>query len=288
MRIFVSGLILVMAVGFGSGQTSGPARRPSRTGRIETIAPFHSTVLANDRALNVYLPPGYEAPPKRRYPVLYMHDGQNVFDGMTSYIPNQEWRADETAESLIKSGLIEPIIIVAIDNAGGDRANEFLPTKARMGNESAGGRADQYGEMLRKEIMPLINQRYRTRTGPHNTGLCGSSFGGIVTLHLGLTHPETFGKLAVVSPSIWWDNRVMLKRIAALPAKPKVRVWVDIGSDEGPGAERDAQDAFNALVAKGMKPGKEIVFYVDSGARHSEVAWAGRMGMILLYLFGKK
>jgi predicted alpha/beta superfamily hydrolase len=263
-------------------------RKTSLTGHVDHIARFHSTILGNDRNLIVYLPPDYDTNPNRRYPVLYMHDGQNIFDGMTSYIPNQEWRADEAAEGLIQAGLIEPLIIVGIDNAGIDRGNEFLPTSAKMGGQSMGGRADQYGKMIQQEIIPLINAKYRTKRGPKNTALAGSSFGGIITLYLGIHHPDLFGRLAVVSPSIWWDNRVMLKQIAALPAKPNVRIWLDIGTAEGNEAVKDTQDAAKALADKGFRPGKDLAVYIDNGAAHNESAWAGRIGMILLYLFGKR
>ena len=240
----VVGIILAQA----SAQTPGE-RKTSLTGTIEHIVKFHSTVLGNDRNLIVYLPPDYQSQPKRHYPVLYMHDGQNIFDGMTSYIPNQEWRVDEAAEGLIKAGLIDPLIIVGIDNAGADRGNEFLPTSATMSGQSMGGRAEKYGAMIRDEIMPMINAKYRTLRGPKNTALAGSSFGGIITLYLGIHHPETYGKLGVVSPSIWWDRRVMLKQIAALPSKPKVRMWLDIGTAEGGDSVKDTLDTRDAVSA---------------------------------------
>jgi predicted alpha/beta superfamily hydrolase len=267
--------------------TAEPKRVTSLTGIVRKHVNFHSNVLGNDRDLVVYLPPGYDEHSGRRYPVLYMHDGQNVFDGMTSYIPNQEWRADEAAQALIEANAIEPIIIVGINNAGMDRGNEYLPTRRQMGSDFVGGRADKYGDMIVNEIKPLIDRTYRTKPDRANTGLCGSSFGGIITLHLGITRPNVFGKLAVVSPSVWWDERVMLKRVAALPRKPNVKMWVDMGTDEGPGAVRDAADLRDALIRKGFQPGKDLLYYLDRGAKHNEAAWAGRFDAILLYLFGK-
>ena len=287
MKLRLSWPILGLIVAQASAQTPSD-RKTSLTGTVEHIVKFHSMVLGNDRNLIVYLPPDYQTQPHRRYPVLYMHDGQNIFDGMTSYIPNQEWRVDEAAEGLIKAGLIDPVIIVGIDNAGVDRGNEFLPTTATMGGQSMGGRAEKYGAMIRDEIMPMINAKYRTLRGPKNTALGGSSFGGIITLYLGIHHPETFSKLAVVSPSIWWDHRVMLKQIAALPNKPKVRMWLDIGTAEGGDSVKDTLDTRDALVAKGFREGKDLATYIDGGAAHNELAWSRRIGMILLYLFGKR
>ena len=267
-------------------------RISSLTGNIQHIKAFHSEVLSNDRDITVYLPPDYDTNTRRHYPVLYMHDGQNVFDGMTSFIPNKEWRADESAEALIQAKLIEPLIIVGIDNGGMERANEFFPTRAKFDNNTAGGKADLYGKMLLTEVMPLINKTYRTKQGPENTGLCGSSFGGIVTMHLGLMHPEVFGKLGVVSPSVWWDDRVILKEVDGIKQKPHQKIWLDIGTKEADKDEpentstiENATALSDLLVKKGWKPGRDLAFFVDKDAHHNEDAWAHRMPMILLFLF---
>ncbi len=269
-------------------------RVASLTGNIQKLPTFHSKILGNDRNIAVYLPPGYESG-NRHYPVLYMNDGQNVFDGMTSYLPNKEWRADESAQALIESRLIEPIIIVAIDNGGMERANEYLPTEAKFGSNKSGGKADLYARVLIEEVMPLINEHYRTKKGPENTGLCGSSFGGIVTMHIGLKHPDVFGKLAVVSPSVWWDSRVILKEVSAITQKPKQRIWVDIGSREAGTNEKsnnqttkDTEDLVHLLGEKGWKLGKNLAYFVDKGAAHNEDAWAHRMPLILTFLFGTR
>lgn len=282
------GLLAAFAVTVGPLQDRPqPERKTSITGTVQAIKGFESKVLGNSRDVWVYLPPDYDKETARRYPVLYMHDGQNVFDGMTSYLPNLEWRVDEAAEALIRTKLIEPVIIVGVSNAGVDRANEYLPTKARMGQNEAGGRADLYGKMLTDELMPFIDKTYRTKRGPANTAICGSSFGGIVTLHLGLTRPDAFGKWGVVSPSLWWDDRLMLKRVNSLAKKPNARVWVDMGTNEGPGAVVQARELRDAMVKKGWVLGKDLVYYEDGFAVHNEGAWAGRMDMILRFFYGR-
>ncbi|RYG26686.1 alpha/beta hydrolase [bacterium] len=259
-----------------------PQRPHTITGVVRTHTAFESKVLANKRDILVWLPPQYGTEPSRRFPVLYMHDGQNAFDAATSFAG--EWRADEAATGLIGANLVEPVIIVAVPNMGVERANEYLPTRAR----NMGGKADLYGEFLAKELKPFVDRTYRTKTGSMDTGLIGSSLGGIVTLHLGLAKPSVFGKLGVVSPSVWWDDRLMLKRVAALPKKTSSRIWVDIGSDESPAAMKDAEDLRDALIAKGWKRGKDLAFYLDWGAKHNEAAWSGRMGEILMFLFPAK
>ncbi len=247
-------------------------------GDVRTHAAFESKLLGNRRDVLVWLPPQYASQPKRRFPVLYLHDGQNVFDAATSFAG--EWRADEAATGLIGARGMEPIIMVAVPNMGAERGNEYLATRVR----NMGGRGDLYGRFLAEELKPFIDRTYRTKTGPGDTGLLGSSLGGLITLHLGLTKPKTFGKLGVVSPSVWWNEREILGQIVRVPA----RVWVDIGTDEGQGAQRDAEDLRDALVAKGWREGKDLAFYLDHGAKHNEAAWAGRLGEILTFLFPAK
>lgn len=276
-------LVLSLAV-----SPQGDVRKNSMVGDIRPHTAFESKILGNKRDVWVYLPPDYDKEPNRRYPVLYMHDGQNVFSGQTSYIPNQEWRADEAAEALIKAKVVEPLIIVAISNAGMARGDEYLPTRRTMRETEVGGKADLYGKFMTDELMPVIDQTYRTKKGPANTGLCGSSFGGVVTMHIGLTLPKVFGKLAVVSPSVWWDDRVLVRSVQALKSKPNQRIWLDMGTDEGSGAVADATQLKDALVGKGWREGKDLLFYIDAGARHNEAAWAGRMDAILLWLFPVK
>lgn len=266
----------------------GQDRPHTLTGHIDVIPAFESKFLNNKRPVWVYLPPDYAKNLKRRYSVLYMHDGQNVFDGATSFIPGQEWRADEVAESLINSNLIEPIIIVGIANAGMDRGDEYLPTRAKMGaGPAVGGRADLYGRLLIEELKPFIDRTYRTLPDARHTALAGSSFGGIATLYLGLTHPNVFSKLGVVSPSVWWDDRVMLKRVDALPKALPLRIWVDIGRQEGD-AVGDAEALRDALIKKGWKLGRDLAYYEEGYAEHNELAWSRRMPALLLFLFGRK
>jgi predicted alpha/beta superfamily hydrolase len=258
----------------------------SLTGNIEKLVGFESKTLQNRRNISVYLPPQYDLDKLRRFPVLYMHDGQNVFDGSTSYIPNQEWRADEAAEALINAGLIEPIIIVGIDNGQAARADEYLPWRIKMGSNEGGGKADLYGKMLTEEVMPLVNAKYRTKTGAANTGLLGSSFGGVITSYLGVTRPDVFGKLGIVSPSVWVNGRELLKTVK--PLKNRQRIWIDMGTKEGSGAVADARALFDSYKAAGWREGKDITLVIDGNAEHNELAWSRRIMSILSYLFGKK
>jgi predicted alpha/beta superfamily hydrolase len=284
--------LFILIVGALAGGSAAAQRPHTLTGDIRLHKTFHSKILNNDRALIVYLPPGYDAHPKARYSILYLHDGQNLFDGATSYIPGQEWRVDETAQSLISNGKIEPLIIVGIYNTGVERINEYTPVADLK--YQAGGKADLYGRMIVEELKPFIDSTYRTRKDARHTGLGGSSLGGLVSLYLGLRYPNVFGRLAVVSPSVWWGDKQIVHFTEALPRKPPLRVWLDIGTKEGRDA-KDAEDTTNGarllrdtLIKKGWKIEKDLKYFEAEGAEHNERAWAARAASILEFLFPKK
>jgi predicted alpha/beta superfamily hydrolase len=242
---------------------------------------FHSQFLEHDRDVLVWLPPGYDTATDR-HPVLYMHDGQNLFEPDTAFHKGEHWRLGETAAALIDAGSIEPLIIVGIYNTGDYRKDEYTPTRdARLG----GGQAGDYGRMIVEELKPLIDRTYRTRPEPEHTGLGGSSLGGLVTLYLGFTHSQVFGRLAVLSPSVWWNWRAILKTVRQSRAKPAVRLWVDMGTAEGKRGLDDARLLKAALVGLGFVPDVDLHYAEYEGATHSEESWAERVGPMLTWLF---
>lgn len=267
-------------------QTSD-GRKPSVTGELRIQEHFASKILGNERSLRIWLPPDYERDSRRHYPVMVLNDGQNLFDGMTSYIPNQEWRADETAKALIEAKLLPPMILVGVDNAQAARGDEYLPTRRAYlpSRDEYGGKADLYGRFLIEEVLPYVRKNYRTQDGARNTGLAGSSFGGVITAYLGLRHPETFGRLGIVSPSVWWDDRVLLKLVDAMPKKTGQRVWIDIGTGEGNDTVANARGLADVYARKGWKPGKDLALVVEAGREHNEAAWAGRFGEMMMFLW---
>lgn len=252
-------------------------------GRYEHHAGFHSEFLVRDRNVVVYLPPGYDAEESRRYPVLYLQDGQNLFDGATAFVYGQHWRVGETADALVNAGEVEPLVIVGIYNAGEKRIDEYTPTKDRRSR--IGGKADLYGRFLVEELKPFVEARYRTLTDAPNNGLGGSSLGGLVSLHLGIKYPHVFGKLAVLSPSIWWDRRIILRNVRTLETKPGVRVWIDVGTEEGRNHLKDARMLRDALVTRGWVLDSDLKYLEAVGAGHNELAWAERVGPVLRFLF---
>ena len=268
------------------GAVTQPSQSHTLTGDFRAHTKFHSKFLPTDRDVLVYLPPGYEADRRRRYPVLYLHDGQNLFDGATSFIPGQEWRVDETAQALILSHAIEPVIIIGIYNTGRERIEEYTPSADPK--FKVGGKADLYGRLIVEELKPFVDSHYRTKRGAADTGLGGSSLGGLVTMYLGLRYPKVFGKLAVVSPSVWWDDYRIIREVQALRAKPHTRIWLDMGTDEGANATDGARLLRDALAGKGWQLDRDLKYFEAVGAKHSEAAWAERVEPFLRFLFPKK
>jgi predicted alpha/beta superfamily hydrolase len=283
--------ITAIAALFVSG--TAVAQQPhTLTGDIRVHRGFHSRMLNNDRDVLVYLPPGYDRDKKQRYSVLYLHDGQNLFDGATSFIPGQEWHVDETAQSLITAGKIEPLIIVGIYNTGKDRINEYTPVEDAK--YKIGGKADLYARMLVEELKPFIDASYRTQKDARHTGLGGSSLGGLVSLYVGLKYGNVFGRLAVVSPSVWFGDKHIVHYVETLNYKPKLRIWLDTGTKEGRNPEEAQQTVAAArllketLIKRGWKSGKDLTYFEAEGAEHNERAWAARVESILAFLFPRK
>ncbi|HET7433946.1 MAG TPA: alpha/beta hydrolase-fold protein [Thermoanaerobaculia bacterium] len=256
-------------------------RAAPRPGRIEKIDAFTSTVRGNTRELTIYLPPGYDDRSDRRYPVLYMHDGQNLFEAHRSFVPGQYWRVQEAADAAIAERAASPMIIVGIDHAGPARIDEYTPT--RDAKHNGGGLAHEHAKMLIEEIKPMIDERYRTLGDREHTAVAGSSLGGLDTMWLALKHPEVFGGAAVMSPSVWWDGQVILREVEAFSGE-KPRVWLDIGGREGNEAMQGARALRKSLAAKGWDE-ERLSYYEDRRADHSERAWASRIRLPLEFLF---
>lgn len=252
--------------------------------RLRLHRGFTSIYLPEARDVIVYLPPGYDDQPERTYPVLYMQDGQNLFDPRTSFIPGRTWQMREHTDAAIEAGEAEPLIIVGIYNTGGRRLDEYTHERDW---ERGGGNADSYGLLLTRELMPWIARHYRVRTEREATGLGGSSLGGLVTLFLGIRHAQHFGKLAVLSPSVWWNHKSILgylnEHAPQLWERP--RLWLDVGDREGARTLRDAEHLARRLKANGWHPGETLHFERVHGGTHDEASWAARVRPMLRFLF---
>lgn len=250
-------------------------------------AGFRSRFLPGERTVRVWLPPGYEAETGRRYPVLILQDGQNLFDPEAAFVRGRTWRVAEAAEAAIAGGEVEPVVIAGVDHGGERRLAEYTPTREAA---RGGGEAERYGSMLIEEVLPFLRTMYRVETGAERTGLGGSSLGGLVSLWLGLRYPEVFGRLAVLSPSVWWDDRYILGFVdgRAAEVRRRPRIWLDAGDAEGDQTMADAELLERRLRSQGWRAGEDLRFERVAGGRHDESAWAERVRPMLGFLFPGK
>jgi len=247
------------------------------TGTINYHRDFKSKHLKHPRTLVVWLPPSYKKTTRKHYPVLYMHDGQNIFDPLTAFA-GVEWQVDETADKLIRQKKIEEIIVVGIYNTP-ERLKEYSDTP----------KGQRYIKFLITEVKPFIDIAYRTKSDRENTAVMGSSMGGLISLYLVWKHSEIFSKAACLSSTFGWRNGEVLKMVAKTKHRPKnIRVYFDHG---GTGGEISGLPYFrklkNLLLKKGLKEGKDFVSFFDKEGDHSEAAWARRLWRPLIFIFGK-
>lgn len=236
------------------------------------------------REIVAYLPPsyGHEDASSRRYPVLYFHDGQNVFDERTSYVG--KWAADETLEALSKEGI--EAIAVAVPNRGAERMDEYNPwrepsrfTSGRL----SGGKGDAYMEWLAGTVKPLVDRSFPTLTQREATGLAGSSMGGLISLYGLVAQPQVFGLSLAMSPSIMWHDYGIVQLIEQ-GRMPAARIHVDMGGREWRGGLADGRRLRDALVGAGFVEGRDLNYVEERFAPHNETAWARRLPDALRFL----
>jgi predicted alpha/beta superfamily hydrolase len=249
------------------------------TGNIQLHKRFKSAFLPA-RDIIVYLPPDYEKETPRRYPVMYMQDGQNLFDAATSFFAGQERHMDERAQALIAENKIEPLIIVGIYSSGLARKNEFTTRTATQPGE-----ADSYGRMLVEEIKPFVDSHYRTLTDRAHTGLGGASMGGTVSLYLGIKYAKIFGRLAVTSPAAFRDDEMVVRYVQSLKSKTNQQVCLSAGTAEPSIFLNSTRHLRQALIDKGWKDGADLSYMEAPGSQHNPDERALRVDHLLTTLF---
>jgi glycogen operon protein len=236
---------------------------------------IHSPQLDNQRDILVYLPPEYDTS-AARYPVIYMHDGQNLFDQATAY--DHEWQVDETMQALSAAGY--PAIVVGIPNMADERVDEYGPfADPRHG----GGNGEAYLAFLVETLKPLIDEQFRTLGDRVHTGIMGSSMGGLISLYALFRHPDIFGFMGAMSPSLWFADRAIVEFVRGAAAPPAT-IYIDIGRLEGPEELVDFRQMCALLIDKGYRPGTDILCVEEPLAEHNEPAWLGRLHAALRFL----
>lgn len=266
-----------------------PHERHTIAGTIKVLPAFYSPELDNSREILVYLPKTYTTS-ERRYPVLYMHDGQNLFDSATSFAG--EWYVDETLEGLASQGI--EAIVVGIPNIGSRRYHEYIPFPSA---DLPNAEGDKYAAFIANTLKPVIDRDFRTLPEPKHTGIMGSSLGGLISLYAFFHRPDVFGLAGVVSPALRWGKQGIFPFVQEAAFTPG-KIYMDVGTAEGAGlgADPQSQGAFadhyvqqvrrmNALLKrKGYRAGETLLYVEEEGGVHHESAWARRLPGALRFL----
>lgn len=246
---------------------------------------FTSKILGNTRGIYVYEPPTYIENSLAAMPVLYMHDGQNLFDPSASFTGNT-WQVQQTMDAAAMDGSIAEAIVIGIDNTA-DRMSEYTPVPDTT-QSPPGGNGEQYLQMIIQELKPQIDATMRTLPDREHTAMVGSSLGGLITAYAGVKHAEVFGLVGALSPSTWWDNDWIVGDVKTTPTTPRpTRVYVDSG-DSGPSNDdvTDTASLAAAYEAIGYVQGPTLDYLVQAGGQHSEIYWAQRLPGALAFLLG--
>lgn len=235
----------------------------------------HSMRQYGGRTVAVHLPPGYDASRVEPYPIFILNDGQNLTPDRPEALGGS-WHAARAFEEAVESGSIEPTVLVGVDHAGDRRLEEFAPpTVGRRGG------ARDYADLLFEEVIPGVQRDFHALADPGTLGLGGSSMGGLVSLWIAATRPGRIAKLLVMSPSVWWNRRAILRVLKRMPINPATRIWIDAGTLEGHHVTRDSEAVADVLVSQGAR---HVKYFEDPEGDHSEGSWARRLPDALRWL----
>lgn len=252
---------------------------------------IYSHILNNHRNIDVYLPPSYFKNPNKRYPVVYMHDGNNLFYHEIAF-GNYPWKADKTVDKLINTALIEEVIVVGIHNTMGRNYEYTWHEMSYRNGFREGGGGDKYAKFIIHELKQSIDSKFRTLSDKNNTSVIGSSLGGLISFYLGLYYPNVFGKIGIMSPSFWWANARVLNDVKHL--SHDLKIWLDMGTKEGGKVNGENPNLVltsymkHELHKKGYAEGYNLGYLEDRGGKHNEHHWGQRLHIPLIFFFGKR
>jgi predicted alpha/beta superfamily hydrolase len=248
-------------------------------GKVISTSALHKKVVYDEiegRSVHIYLPDGYYEE-DRVYPVIYMHDGQNLFCEKLAFV--EDWQVDRSMDRLITNGKIDKTVVVGIFNSS-KRAEEYTPFADRS---FGGGKARDFSDFIVTRIIPYIETKYKVSNKREDRAVMGSSFGGILSLWMGYAYPEVFSMVGAISPSMWIADGAMLEELERQPKK-NIRIWIDQGTREWSTITRNTVDV---LVSKGYEYGKELVYYEVKDGKHNEMDWAERVECPFIMFKGK-
>ena len=244
--------------------------------------PTGAGMKGGPRQVRVLLPPGYNENTLASYPLLLMHDGQNVFDDATATF-GVAWKVQDAMISSMAAGKLTEIVIVAVDHGGAARIFEYTPW-ADSSFDPPGGGGETLLKWLDSAVLPELDKRYRLSSEQVDRVIGGSSLGGLLSCYALLTRPATWGGAMCMSGSWWWKDKTFEQWAPSkLPSKPPVRIWLDAGTVKD--GLTEARSLRDKLLASGFKLGESIGFYEAQGANHSEGAWQARVHLPLRFFF---
>jgi predicted alpha/beta superfamily hydrolase len=277
-NLLVAGLLLFACTASADVPAANPVKRASTAlPNVHVLPPLAMPGLDRERTLRIYLPPSYERS-KRHFPVLYMHDGQNLFDAATSFLG--EWEVDETLNELARTRGLE-LIVVGIDNGADKRMTELDPWDNA---EHGKGEGREYLKFIVDVVKPYVDQHFRTKPGRANTAMMGSSLGGLISHFAMFEYPQVFGKVGIFSPAYWYAPPVFDYTAAhTLPAGTKVYFYAGGKEDEH---MVDNMQRAVALIRQRHFPEKHLAVHVVAPAEHNEAAWRAEFARAVAWLFG--
>ncbi|TNE47782.1 MAG: hypothetical protein EP343_18550 [Deltaproteobacteria bacterium] len=266
----------------GFGPDSIVSTEGSKDGELRQHPDFFATQLNNRRTLYVYLPPEYYKNLKWRYPVVYMHDGQNLFDPKAMW---GGWGVDKWVNQLAAAGKIQPAIVVGVANTSG-RFAEYTHTQDKIQGQTVGGKAKDYADFLLREVKPWIDGRYRTQPTRRQTSVMGSSLGGLISLWLGYEYPDVFFRIGALSSTFGWGqigaSNPTLLDIVKKESPRDIVIYIDSGSPAD--NSKETTQMRDLLQSKGYVFGLNLQHWLEQGAQHNEKAWNDRLFRPLQFL----
>lgn len=270
--------LIILFLCLVSIETQAQDRKSTKAENVQIIDKEFVLKGVNDisHKIWVYLPPNYQES-KKKYPVIYMHDGQNLFDDKTSYIG--EWKVDETLNRLYhKTG--KGFIVVGIENGGKERVNEYTPWPHE---KYGGGKGKEYIHFIVNELKPYIDANYRTKSKQKHTGLIGSSLGGLISYYGGLTYPDVFGNIGALSTSFWFSDKVY-ELTKKKGNRKNLRLYLLAGGKEGGSMVPDMYKAKKMLLESGFNP-ENITSKEKKEAKHNEAFWSSEFETVVKWLY---
>lgn len=268
------------------GGVAATAKKHTASPRVQELsAAFAMPQLGRQRRIWVYLPAHYAQNPARRYPVLYLHDGQNVFDAATSF--SGEWGVDETLDQQAASPNALESIVIAVENGTQYRSDEYIPWRSEglKDQPHQGGQGAAYVDFLAQTLKPYVDAHFRTRPDAAHTGIAGSSLGGLISVYAALKYPRVFGRVGAFSPAFWVCDDSLRAFAKTHPAAPTARFYFVCGPTESKTMLPLMSAWRNELLAEGV-PRANMAFQAPADGQHTEWFWRREFPAAYRFLFG--